>query len=121
MKWRGGFHSSKFDSLIILASEGKDDKSPTKRVKNAPRSRKSVSLPSVLREVRARDQSAQMSGYLHCSTSKTRHWKRRWFVVYDLVLYEFERHEDVSAKRSVTLPSYQVISPIPVCLRFLAS
>ena len=69
----------------------------------------------MLREVRARDQSAQISGYLHCSTSKTtRRWKRRWFVVYDLVLYEFERHEDVSAKRSVTLPSYEVISPIPV-------
>ena len=92
------------------ASDTKEDKSPSKRLKG----RKQVSMPSVLREVKARDQSAQMSGYLHCSTSKHRHWKKRWFVLYDLVLYEFERHEDVSAKRSVTLPSYQVISPIPV-------
>ena len=58
-------------------------------------------------------------------------------MVYNLVLYEFERHEvqsnvhktfcvtremgkwfsplqDVSAKRSIALPSYQVISPVPV-------
>lgn len=78
----------------IHTCSGSDSSSPTKRVvKSLPRSHKHVSLPSVLREVRARDQSAQISDYLHCSTSKNRRWKKRWFVVYNLVLYEFERHE----------------------------
>ena len=44
-------------------------------------------------QVKARDQNAQVSGYLMVHTSKTRRWKRKWFVVYNLVLYEFERHE----------------------------
>ena len=65
----------------------------TKRMKAVVKSHKQVSLPSVLREVKARDQSAQISGYLLYSSSKARRWKKRWFVVYNLVLYEFERHE----------------------------
>lgn len=44
-------------------------------------------------QVRARDQSAQVSGYLLSHTSKTKRWRKKWYVVYELVLYEFERHE----------------------------
>ncbi len=50
-------------------------------------------MPSVLLEVKARDQNAQISGYLQTHTSKSKRWKKRWYVVYNLVLYEFERHE----------------------------
>ncbi len=52
-----------------------------------------VNMPSVLLEVKARDQNAQISGYLQTHTSKSKRWKKRWYVVYNLVLYEFERHE----------------------------
>lgn len=52
-----------------------------------------VNLPSVLREVKARDQNAQISGYLLSHHAKSRRWKKKWFVVYNLVLYEFEKHE----------------------------
>lgn len=69
------------------------DKGPSKHAKATVKGHKQVSLPSVLREVRARDQSAQISGYLQISSSRARRWKKRWFVVYNLVLYEFERHE----------------------------
>ena len=48
-------------------------------------------LPFV--QVKARDQNALVSGYLLSHTSKTRRWRRKWYVVYQLVLYEFERHE----------------------------
>ena len=85
-----------------------EDTVASKRTSLQRTSKSRVSLPSVLREVKARDQSAQVSGYLLARNAKSRRWKKRWFVVYNLVLYEFERHEDVSAKRSITLPSYQV-------------
>ena len=58
-----------------------------------PPSPPSHPLPLPPPQVKARDQNAQVSGYLMVHTSKTRRWKRKWFVVYDLVLYEFERHE----------------------------
>ena len=87
-----------------------DDTMSAKKTTSLQRGSKSrVSLPSVLKEVKARDQSAQVSGYLLTRSAKSRKWKKRWFVVFNLVLYEFERHEDVSAKRSITLPSYQVV------------
>lgn len=44
-------------------------------------------------QVRARDQSAQVSGYLLYREEKSRQWKKNWFVIYDLVMYEFKRHE----------------------------
>ena len=44
-------------------------------------------------QVRARDDSAQISGYLFHRKDKTRNWKKKWFVVYNLVMYEFKRHE----------------------------
>ena len=44
-------------------------------------------------QVKARDQNAQISGYLLSHTSKTKRWKKKWFMVYNLVMYEFERHE----------------------------
>lgn len=50
-------------------------------------------MPAVLTEVKARDRSAQISGYLFTHKSRTKRWKRRWYVVYNLVLYEFVRHE----------------------------
>jgi FYVE/RhoGEF/PH domain-containing protein 5/6 len=73
---------------------------------------KKISMPSILTEVRARDQNAQVSGYLFYREDKSRQWKRKWFVVYDLVMYEFKRHEDVSAQRTIPLPSYQVLCPV---------
>lgn len=52
-----------------------------------------VKLREGFLQVKARDQNAQVSGYLLSHTSKTRRWRRKWYVVYQLVLYEFERHE----------------------------
>ena len=48
---------------------------------------------SILFQVKARDQNAQLSGYLLSHTSKTKRWKKKWFMIYNLVMYEFERHE----------------------------
>ena len=52
-----------------------------------------INLPSVLREVKARDQNVQISGYLLSHATRSRRWKKKWFIVYNLVLYEFEKHE----------------------------
>ena len=70
-----------------------DDRSLKRGV--AARSVKSlkINLPSVLREVKARDQNAQISGYLLSHATRSRRWKKKWFIVYNLVLYEFEKHE----------------------------
>eukprot|EP00731_Ephydatia_muelleri_P001720 Em0001g1720a len=84
--------------------------SPHKRKKKLSEI-KQMTMPAVLTEMKARDRSAQISGYLFTHKSKTKRWKKRWYVVYNLVLYEFVRHEDVVAKRTITLPSYKVIAP----------
>ena len=49
--------------------------------------------------MRARDQSAQISGYLYYRNDKSRHWKRKWFVVYDVVMYQFKKHEVIRKRR----------------------
>lgn len=97
-----------FDKLC--PNDSTTSKSPM--LKRPPKEKQNT-LPSVLREVKARDQNAQISGYLSKSSRKQLRWKKRWFVIYNLVLYEFGRHEDMLAKRSITLPSYQIISPAP--------
>lgn len=80
--------------MYLLSTEEGSDKSPQKRPSKLSRfNPKIVNMPSVLREVKARDQNAQISGYLQSNTSKAKRWKKRWYVVYNLVLYEFERHE----------------------------
>ncbi|XP_019855450.1 PREDICTED: nascent polypeptide-associated complex subunit alpha, muscle-specific form-like isoform X2 [Amphimedon queenslandica] len=98
------------------------DLKPVGKRRSLRQSQKKISLPSVLREVRARDESAQISGYLFYRDEKSRSWKRKWFVVYDMVIYQFKRHEDVSAQRSVPLPGYTVVpaaisDPLVFCLQ----
>lgn len=80
--------------FCVYFLEDGSDRSPTKRSGRLLKGlTKMVSLPGVLREVKARDQNAQISGYLNSHTSKSKRWKKRWYIVYNLVLYEFERHE----------------------------
>lgn len=94
-------------------NEGGDETIHQRPSKKKPlrTSQKKISMPSVLTEVgvarliclllmvmlliqvRARDQSAQVSGYLLYREEKSRQWKKNWFVIYDLVMYEFKRHE----------------------------
>jgi hypothetical protein len=106
-----------------ITDEGSgEDRTPRRGGPRAVKSQK-INLPSVLKEVKARDQNAQISGYLLSHATKSRRWKKKWFVVYNLVLYEFEKHEDVTAKCSVALPSYQIDTtsthqdPLVFCLR----
>ena len=71
---------------------GAEERTPKRGISRSVKSQK-VSLPSVLREVKARDHNALISGYLLSHAAKSRRWKKKWFVVYNLVLYEFEKHE----------------------------
>lgn len=106
----------------ISGEEGGDERTPKRAVTRSVKSQR-INLPSVLREVKARDQNAQISGYLLSHAKSSRRWKKKWFIVYNLVLYEFEKHEDVTAKRSVALPSYQIDTtschqePLVFCLK----
>ncbi len=54
-------------------------------------------------QVRARDESAQISGYLYHRKDKSRQWKKKWFMVYNLVMYEFKRHEVRITRESLSL------------------
>ena len=76
---------------IDASSQESSTVSPHKRKKKL--SEKQMTMPAVLTEMKARDRSAQISGYLFTHKSKTKKWKKRWYVVYNLVLYEFVRHE----------------------------
>ena len=76
---------------IDASSQESSTVSPHKRKKKL--SEKQMTMPAVLTEMKARDRSAQISGYLFTHKSKTKRWKKRWYVVYNLVLYEFVRHE----------------------------
>lgn len=69
----------------------------------------SSNLAQVLQEVKARDQSSEMSGYLLSKSGWS--WKRRWYVLHNLALYAFERHEDRAAKKSIIVPSHTLIYP----------
>ena len=80
---------------LVLSNTGStrgDDRSLKRGVGRSIKGQK-ISLPSVLKEVKARDQNAQISGYLLSHATRSRRWKKKWFIVYKLVLYEFEKHE----------------------------
>lgn len=78
--------------------------------------------------MKARERNCDISGYLLVKIAK---WRKRWLEVSEFVLYIFERHEvwtltltynlyllcilqDVSCKKTVSLPGYTVIYPVPV-------
>ena len=69
-------------------------------------------------QVKARDQSSDMSGYLHAKSGWG--WKRRWFVLHNLALYAFEKHEDRAAKKSIIVPSHTLVYPYEVGMVGLA-
>ncbi len=58
-----------------------------------------VAVPSRLR-VKANDEGAELSGYLHRLSDKTGKWKKFWFVAKDKVLYVYKAPEDVVAAAS---------------------
>eukprot|EP00731_Ephydatia_muelleri_P001747 Em0001g1747a len=83
--------------------------SPHKRKKKL--SEKQMTMPAVLTEMKARDRSAQISGYLFTHKSKTKRWKKKVVCGLQPGALRVVRHEDVVAKRTITLPSYKVIAP----------
>jgi len=93
---------------------------------------KAVFNTSLLVQVKARGQNCDISGYLFVKITK---WRKRWLEIAEFVLYIFEKHEvqmftshmftqyllnlncilqDVSCEKTISLPGYSVIYPIPV-------
>lgn len=73
----------------------------------------SLPLPLPREQVKARDQSSERSGYLFIK-GKRGGWKRRWFVLSNLALYSFAKHEDRAAKESIIVPSHKLVYPFEV-------
>ena len=69
--------------------------------------------PPPREQVKARDQSSERSGYLFIK-GKRGGWKRRWFVLSNLALYSFAKHEDRAAKESIIVPSHKLVYPFEV-------
>ncbi|XP_065909891.1 FYVE, RhoGEF and PH domain-containing protein 6-like [Dysidea avara] len=72
--------------------------------------RTTVKLKPAVLEVKARERNCDISGYLFVKTTK---WRKRWLEIAEFVLYIFEKHEDVSCKKTISLPGYSVIFPVP--------
>ena len=65
-------------------------------------------------QIKARDQNSERSGYL--LVKGKRGWKRKWFVLSNLALYSFAKHEDRAAKESIIVPSHVLVYPFEVCV-----
>jgi len=86
----------------------------------------------LLVQVKARGQNCDISGYLFVKITK---WRKKWLEIAEFVLYIFEKHEvrmftsdmyiqyllnlictlqDVSCEKTISLPGYSVIYPVPV-------
>ena len=63
-------------------------------------------------QIKARDQNSERSGYL--LVKGKRGWKRKWFVLSNLALYSFAKHEDRAAKESIIVPSHVLVYPFEV-------
>eukprot|EP00118_Oscarella_pearsei_P004344 m.18415 g.18415 ORF g.18415 m.18415 type:complete len:1513 (+) comp27655_c0_seq3:29-4567(+) len=97
-------------SPTVVVTRGGDEadtrNQPEKKIKRA----KSYKIrPSILTEVQARDSNAQMSGYLQQHRSGK--WKRRWFVLHDLILYMYKAHEDIAAVATLPVVGYDLSTP----------
>nr|XP_009938276.1 PREDICTED: FYVE, RhoGEF and PH domain-containing protein 5 [Opisthocomus hoazin] len=70
--------------------------------------KKQKKIPSALMEVAASGEGATISGYLSRCKRGKRHWKKRWFVIKDKVLYTYIANEDKVATESLPLLGFTI-------------
>jgi hypothetical protein len=73
-------------------------------------------VPSRLR-VKANDEGAAMSGYLHQRTGGGK-WKKVWFVLKDKVLYIYKASEDTIANESSPILGFDLDFEVEVSSKF---
>ncbi|XP_064422280.1 FYVE, RhoGEF and PH domain-containing protein 5 [Latimeria chalumnae] len=71
--------------------------------------RKPKKIPSALKQVSASEEGASINGYLHRCRRGKRHWKKRWFVIKDKVLYTYAANEDKVATESLPLLGFTIL------------
>ncbi|XP_060563641.1 FYVE, RhoGEF and PH domain-containing protein 6-like isoform X2 [Ruditapes philippinarum] len=78
------------------------------KIRRSGRTEKKMGVrPERLKEVAANDQGASMSGYLQ-RWHKNKKWKRKWYLIKDMVLYSFKATQDTAAADSMVLLGYEV-------------
>ncbi|XP_045165344.2 protein piccolo-like isoform X2 [Mercenaria mercenaria] len=78
------------------------------KIRRSGRTEKKIGVrPERLKEVSATDQGASMSGYLQ-RWHKGKKWKKKWYLIKDMVLYTFKATQDTAAADSMVLLGYEV-------------
>lgn len=101
----GGKKREELQAALVRIQNKKAEKGPGAGTLPATGARVEIPAPNITAED-LRDPI--FTGYLSKQGGSHKNWKRRWFVLQDLVLYYFPSPKGTKAKGAIVLPSYNL-------------